>query len=178
MLAGLDELDGLREAVQVQSITERAAFQEYSRLIQLLLDVNGEIAEPGGDEDLAQQVRAFNALAQAKELTSQVRGTLYGVALGGGFAFRGFQDFSNLLAQEQAALDQFQADASEAQRGLFADTVQGQAGLTVDRIEQDALAGQGQRRGRQRPAVAGRQHHRDRDPAHRREPACWPGSTR
>ena len=58
MLAGLDELDGLREAVQVKSITERAAFQEYSRLIQLLLDVNGEIAEPGGDEDLAQQVRA------------------------------------------------------------------------------------------------------------------------
>ena len=73
-------------------------------MVQLLLDVNGEIAEPGGDEDLAQQVRAFNALSRAKELTSQVRGTLYGVAQGDGFAFRGFQDFSNLLAQEQAGL--------------------------------------------------------------------------
>jgi Nitrate and nitrite sensing/HAMP domain len=142
-LAGLDDLEGLRGAVRSQSITERAAFEEYSRVIQLLLDVNGEIAEPGGDEDLAQQVRAFNDLARAKELTSQVRGTLYAIALGGGFAFRGFQEFSSLLAQQQAAFDQFQADASEAQRAQFADEVQGQATLTVNRIERGALASQG-----------------------------------
>jgi hypothetical protein len=141
--AGLDDLEGLRGAVRAQSITERAAFEEYSRVIQLLLDVNGEIAEPGGDEDLAQQVRAFNGLARAKELTSQVRGSLYGIALGGGFAFRGFQDFSSLLAQQQAAFDQFQADASEAERSQFADEIQGQATLTVNRIEQAALASQG-----------------------------------
>jgi Nitrate and nitrite sensing/HAMP domain len=140
---GLDDLEGLRGAVRSQSITERAAFQEYSRVVQLLLDVNGEIAEPGGDEDLTQQVRALNGLARAKELTSQVRGTLYGAALGGGFAFQGFQEFSNLLAEQQAAFDQFQADASEAQRSQFADIVQGQATLTVDRIEQGALASQG-----------------------------------
>jgi hypothetical protein len=141
--ARLDDLTGLRGAVRSQSITERAAFHEYSRVIQLLLDVNGEIAEPGGDEDLAQQVRAFNDLARAKELTSQVRGTLYATALGGGFAFRGFQEFSNLLAQQQAAFDRFQADANEAQRSRFADVVQGQAPLTVNRIERGAVAGQG-----------------------------------
>ncbi|HEV2893078.1 MAG TPA: nitrate- and nitrite sensing domain-containing protein, partial [Actinomycetota bacterium] len=102
-----------------------------------------EIAEPGGDEDLAQQVRAFDDLARAKELTSQVRGTLYGTALGGGFAFRGFQEFSNLLAQQQAAFNQFQANANNAQRNRFADEVQGQATLTVARIERAALASQG-----------------------------------
>jgi hypothetical protein len=94
VLAGLEDLTGLRDAVTVQSITARAAFGEYSQLIQSLLDINREIAEPGGDEDLAQQVRAFDDLSQAKERTSQVRGSLYATALGGGFAFRGFQDFS------------------------------------------------------------------------------------
>jgi hypothetical protein len=143
VLAGLEDLSGLREAVNAQSITARAAFGEYSQLIQRLLDINREIAEPGGDEDLAQQVRAFDDLSQAKELTSQVRGSLYATALGGGFAFRGFQDFSSLLAQQQAAFAQFQTDANDAQRNQFAEEVQGQATLTVNRIEQDALSSQG-----------------------------------
>jgi Nitrate and nitrite sensing/HAMP domain len=133
--AGLNDLAGLREAVRSGSVTERGTFQEYSQTTGLLLDINGEIAEPGGDEGLAQQVRAFNDLAQVKELTSQVRGTLYAIAVGEGFAFRGFQDFTNLLAQRQAALDRFQADASDAQRGRFADVVQGHAVLTVLRIQ-------------------------------------------
>ena len=143
VLAGLGDLTGLRDAVNAQSITARAAFGEYSQVIQALLDVNGEIAEPGGDDDLAQQVRAFDDLSRAKELTSQVRGSLYATALGGGFAFRGFQDFSSLLAQQQAAFAQFQTDANDAQRNEFAEEVQGAATLTVNRIEQDALSSQG-----------------------------------
>ena len=143
VLAGLEDLTGLRDAVTAQSITARAAFGEYSQLIQRLLDVNGEIAEPGGDEDLSQQVRAFDDLSRAKELTSQVRGSLYASALGGGFAFRGFQDFSSLLAQQRAAFAQFQTDANDAQRNEFAQEVQGAATLTVNRIEQDALNSQG-----------------------------------
>jgi hypothetical protein len=135
--AGLDDVAGLRDAVRQESVTERGTFQEYSQTIGLLLDVNGEIAESGGDEDLAQKVGAFNDLAQAKELTSQVRGALYAIAHSGGFAFRGFQDFSNLVAQRQAAVDQFQADANDAQRGRFADVVQGHAVLTVLRIQRD-----------------------------------------
>jgi HAMP domain-containing protein len=142
--AGLDDLQGLREAVRSAALTGQASFDEYSQIVGLLLDVNGEIAEPGGDEDLTQQVRAFNDLAQAKELTSQVRGTLYAIALGGGFAFRGFQDFSSLHAQQQAAFNQFQADANEPQRGLFADVVQGQAVLAVNRIEQETVDRQSQ----------------------------------
>ena len=137
--AGLDELPGLREAVGSASLTERATFQEYSQMVGVLLDVDAEIAEPGGDQDLAQGVGAVNGLSRAKEVASQVRGTLYGIAFGRGFVFGGFQDFSDLLAKQQAAFDQFQADANEAQRGLFADVVQGQAVLTVDRIQQEAL---------------------------------------
>jgi methyl-accepting chemotaxis protein len=137
--ASLDELAGLREAVGSASLTERATFQEYSQIVGVLLDVNAEIAEPGGDPDLAQGVGAVNDLSRAKEVASQVRGTLYGIAFGRGFVFSGFQDFSDLLARQRASFDQFQAAANEAQRSLFADVVQGQAVLTVDRIQQQAL---------------------------------------
>jgi Nitrate and nitrite sensing/HAMP domain len=137
--AGLDELPGLREAAGSESLTAQATFQEYSQIVGVLLDVNGEIAEPGGDENLAQAVGATNNLSRAKEVASQVRGSLYGIGFGQGFVFGGFQDFSDLLARQRAAFDQFQADANEAQRALFADVVQGQAVLTVDRIQQQAL---------------------------------------
>jgi hypothetical protein len=107
--------------------------------VVVLLDVDAQIAEPGGDPDLAQGVGAVNDLSRAKEVASQVRGSLYGISFGSGFVFGGFQDFSDLLARQRAAFDQFQADANEAQRSLFADVVQGQAVLAVDRIQQAAL---------------------------------------
>jgi HAMP domain-containing protein len=137
--AGLDELAGLREAVGSASLTERAIVQEYSQIVGVLLDINAEIAEPGGDEDFAQATRAFNDLSRAKEITSQVRASLYAIAIRREFTFGGFQAFSNLIAQQEAAFDQFQTDAGEQQRSLFADTVQGQAILAVNRIQQSTL---------------------------------------
>src|SRR4029453_17861374 len=53
--AGLDDLAALRESARPSPLTGRATSAEYSQLIDQLLDVNAEIAEPGGDEDLAQQ---------------------------------------------------------------------------------------------------------------------------
>jgi len=137
--AGLDDLAALRESARSSSLTARAIAAEYSRIIDGLLDVNADIAEPSGDEDLTQSVRSFNDLSRAKEVTSQVRGILYALAFQENFEFGGFQDLSGLLAQQQAAFDEFQADANDEQRGLFADVVQGQAVLTVDRIEANTI---------------------------------------
>jgi HAMP domain-containing protein len=135
----LGDLAGLREAVRSSSLTGGATFGQYSQTISTLLDVNSDISEPVGDEDFAQAVGALNDLSRAKELTSQVRGTLYAIAFRNQFSFGGFQDFSDLLAQQREAIDQFQADANEQQRTLFADVVQGQAVLAVNRIEQRVL---------------------------------------
>ena len=137
--AGLDDLAALRESARTSSLTGRAIEAEYSRIIDWLLDVNTDIAAPGGDEDLSQSVGSFNDLSRAKEVTSQVRGILYGLAFRKSFEFGGFQDFSGLLAQQQSAFEEFQADANDQQRGLFADTVQGQAVLQVNRIQQDVI---------------------------------------
>jgi hypothetical protein len=139
---GLEDLAGLREAVAATSLTEQGIFDEYSQLIARLLDVDLEIAQPGGDEELAQSVRAFNDLSRTKEVTSQIRGRLHGIAFRGAFAFGDFQDLADLIAEQQAAAEQFQADASEQQRGLFATVVTGQAVQAVNRMAQTALHGQ------------------------------------
>jgi Nitrate and nitrite sensing/HAMP domain/Histidine kinase-, DNA gyrase B-, and HSP90-like ATPase len=137
--AGLEDLSVLRQATRSSSLTGRASAAEYSQIIDQLLDVNAEIAEPGGDEDLSQSVRALNDLSRAKEVTSQIRGILYALSFRDEFAFGGFQEFSSLLARQQAAFNQFQADANNQQRSLFADLVQGQAVLQVDQIQQTAI---------------------------------------
>src|SRR5829696_8246110 len=140
--AGLDDVAALRESARSSSLTARAVASEYSRIIDELLDVNAEIATPGGDQGLSQAVGSFNDLSRAKEVTSQVRGVLYALAFQKNFEFGGFQEFSGLAAQQQAAFDQFQANANDAQRGLFADTVQGQAVLQVDRLQQEVTRSQ------------------------------------
>ena len=136
---GLADLALLRQSTRASSLTGRATSAEYSQIIDQLIDVNAEIAEPGGDEDLAQSVRAFNDLSRAKEVTSQIRGILYALSFRDDFAFGGFQEFSSLLARQQAAFNEFQGDANDAQRALFADVVQGQAVLQVDQIQQNTI---------------------------------------
>jgi Nitrate and nitrite sensing/HAMP domain len=137
--AGLEDLAGLREAVASASLTGPSIIDEYSQLVGRLLDVNLEIAQPGGDEEFAQHVRAFNGLSRTKEVTSQIRGTLHGITYRGAFAFGEFQDVADLLAEQRAAAEQFQADASEQQRSLNADVVTGQAVLQVSRMAETAL---------------------------------------
>src|SRR5215218_9929981 len=137
--AGLNNLAALRASARASSLTGRAIAAEYSQIIDQLLDVNAEIAAPGGDDDLAQSVRAFNDLSRAKEVTSQVRGVLYALSFQDDFEFGGFQEFSGLLARQQAAFQAFQADANDAQRKLFADVVKGQAVLQVDRIQENTI---------------------------------------
>jgi hypothetical protein len=137
--SGLDDLASLRESARASSLTGRATAAEYSQIIDQLLDVNTEIAAPGGNDDLAQSVRAFNDLSRAKEVTSQVRGVLYALSFQKKFEFGGFQEFSGLLARQQAAFQAFQADANDTQRELFADVVKGQAVLQVDRIQENTI---------------------------------------
>ena len=140
--AGLDDLSAVRESTKAASLTGRATAAEYSQIIDQLLDVNAEIAAPGGNDDLAQSVRAFNDLSRAKEVTSQVRGILYAQAFQDEFEFGGFQELSGLLARQQAAFQTFQADANDQERAQFADVVKGQAVLQVDRIQQNTIRSQ------------------------------------
>jgi len=142
----LSGLDGLRTAITRGALSRQASLDEYTQLIDKLLGIDLQAVLRGGDEQLAEQVQAFTNLNRAKELTSQVRGTLYAIAINGRFGFGQFQDLADLLARRQAALDQFVADADEQQRSLFAASVKGQAVLTVLRVQQAAVDRQAQRK--------------------------------
>ena len=142
--AELDGLKALRTAANSGALTEQAVSDEYTRIVAALLPVDLQTALRGGDEQLTQRVRALADLARAKELAAQVRGALYTITIRGRFGFGDLQGFADLLARQQAAVDQFQADATDAQRGLFTTTVKGPAVLAVLRIQQAASNRQAQ----------------------------------
>jgi HAMP domain-containing protein len=141
--AELGGLDGLRGEITRGGLNQQAILDEYTRMIDALLAIDLPSALRGGDAQLAQEVQSFRNLSEAKELTSQVRATLYALAIKNRFGFGQFQNLANLLAQQQAAVNQFLAGANDQQRGLFTASVKGQAVLTVLRIQQAALARQG-----------------------------------
>ncbi len=97
--AELAGLNGLRTAITRRALTQQAILDEYSQLVDKLLGIDLQAALRGGDERLAQQVQSFSNLSRAKELTSQVRGTLYAIAVQGRFGFGQFQTLADLLAQ-------------------------------------------------------------------------------
>jgi signal transduction histidine kinase len=151
--AELDGLDGLRSAARSGTLTRQAVTGEYTESIRSLLEVDLPGALRGGDEQLAQSVRAFTDLARVKELTARLRGSLYAIATRDRFDFGEFQDLADLLAQERAALDRFGADATDQQRALYSSTVRGQAVLAVARVERAAT----DRQSRPRLAIDPRQ---------------------
>jgi hypothetical protein len=137
------DLPSLRGTVAQSGLTESAVFQEYSSIIADILRLVPLISERGAGDELSKSVQALGNISMAKELSSQERGKLLGIALHKGYSFGEFQDFQAVLAREQAALDRFTSEADESERVLFADTVKGQAVLAVLRIEQTAANRQG-----------------------------------
>jgi len=137
--ATLNDLDSLRKAVTAQKLTEAAALGQYTRMISALLDVDLEIGQRSGSRDLTQSVTALNDLSRAKEAASQVRGQLYSVGFLKAFQFNQFQQLSAALADQEATLERFRTDANDQQRAVYDEQVNGQAVLTVKRIEEQAI---------------------------------------
>ncbi len=142
--ARLATVRALRASTRSAALTEGAVFQEYSRVIAALLEIDLQTALRGGDDQLTRGVRSFTDFARVKELSAQLRGTLYGIAIRGRFGFGEFQEFADLLARQRAALEQYRADAPQQQRSLLSEVVKGQAVLAVARIEQTAVNRQSQ----------------------------------
>lgn len=140
--SNLSSLADLRTAVRDGVITRQAAVDEYSAYISDLLDITEETGS-AGNADLTRNVRALDALSRAKELASQVRGTLYAIAQQGSFEFGDYQALTGAIAQQEAAFDRFASDASDEEQGTLSSSVRGQAVLAVSRIEDAAIASGG-----------------------------------
>jgi signal transduction histidine kinase len=131
-----DALNGLgfvRDAVTNASLTEGAIRATYTDTIAKLYAL--VTFDPAGTNSrLAGDLRVLGEIFQVKEYASQARAELGAILTTGGFSIGKLQDFTSILARQQAAVDAFQSDASDEQRTRYANAVQG---VAVSQVQTD-----------------------------------------
>ncbi|MCA1655017.1 MAG: nitrate- and nitrite sensing domain-containing protein, partial [Pseudonocardiaceae bacterium] len=129
-------LDFVRDAVATASLTEGAIRATYTDTIAKLFAL--VIFDPAGtNSQMAGDLRVLSDIFLIKEHASQARAELGAIVATGAFAIGKLQDFTGILARQRAAVDAFQADASDDQRTSYANAVQG---LAVSQVQTDQTA--------------------------------------
>jgi signal transduction histidine kinase len=141
--SGLDRLGGLRKragsaptqpaATQPTATQPTAVFRDYSKIIESLSALPGEIAAASDDSGLANQAVALESLALVKESTARQRALLYGALTAGGFRGSAHQELVAARAQRAAGVAGFLAHAPATARERFQSSV---GGPGVGRVEQ------------------------------------------
>ena len=129
----LNGLDFVRDAVTNASLTEGAIRATYTDTIAKLFAL--VTFDPAGTNSrLAGDLRVLGDIFQIKEYASQARAELGAILTTGGFSIGKLQDFTSVLARQQAAVDALQSDASDEQRTRYANAVQG---VAVSQVQTD-----------------------------------------
>ncbi|NUT52137.1 MAG: ATP-binding protein, partial [Saccharothrix sp.] len=140
--AARDRLAGLgrtRAEVDGGSAPRDQAFAYYTDGITALAEA-AVVPEHSRDRELLRGVAALTALGDAKEATAQSRGFLNGVLSAGRFKNYEFQTFSEIRAEQQAALKRFQHDATPVQQERANAALGSQIAMQAQHVEQYALA--------------------------------------
>src|SRR6266545_4872227 len=119
--------------------TPGEAIEQYTDLINDLLDVNSEIAPGSNNERLLEAVRAQVALSRAKEFADHQRGLLYEVFSQHGFAGGQYGKLTSLAAVEAIYMAQFESAATREQLELYDQTVRGFGVERVEQMRQEAV---------------------------------------
>lgn len=131
-----DALNGLsfvRNAVTDASLTEGAIRATYTDTIAKLYAI--VVFDPAGTNSrLAGDLRVLGDIFVIKENASQARAELGAIVTTGAFTIGKLQDFTGVLARQRAAVEALQADASDEQRTLYANAVQG---VPVSQVQTD-----------------------------------------
>ena len=139
----LASLPVLRSAVSETALPGKAVFGVYTSIISDLLALIDEIGRATTDRALAEPVRALDALARAKEFSSQQRGLLVEVLSAPVPRPDRLQAFLSAADQERGALAEFRSVAAPEQRRRHDDTVTGPEVDQTERIKAAVVAGQG-----------------------------------
>ncbi|MEV6064388.1 nitrate- and nitrite sensing domain-containing protein [Nocardia asteroides] len=114
-LGQLSDLPGLRSRIDTRAVSRQAAFQFYSDSV----DAVNRLAlglDQARDPAVRHGLQALYALGDAKEYTARERGFLNGVFVAGEFAAGEYVQFLDIRAARNAALAQFDREATPAQR--------------------------------------------------------------
>jgi anti-sigma regulatory factor (Ser/Thr protein kinase) len=135
----LRNLTILRRSIVSQAVPQGQATFRYSTLISDLLAINEAIAGNTDDTAVADRVRATAAFSRLKEFVSQEQAILFEVLTAGRFLPGQYRDFINSLANQEAYLTQFAANATPGQRKLMDQTLTRALVEDSTRLEQIAI---------------------------------------
>ena len=136
----LATLGDLRTAVNEGQITRQAAVNEYSGYVTDLLNIEAEIGRRT-DVGLAQDAQVLYNLSQVKDLTSQIRGSLYAISQQSSFDLGDYQELNRLIGLRDATLQQFESIADEEQLAILSDNTDDAATTAVTQFEDTAISG-------------------------------------
>jgi len=139
-LAGLTDL---RQDVNRASIAPGAALDAYNTTIADLLNTNRGLITGIADPQLAQRVGAFVAVSRLKELAALEREQVSQVLDRGKFAPGEFRRFTSTISTRAVLLSEFRAEADDAQRATFVDTLVGPEVQRARELQAQAIASEG-----------------------------------
>ena len=141
-LDSLADLGELRAEVDAGAADRSRTFDFYTAAIARLGTTSGDAVQVDvSDPDLLRNLQALRALGDAKEATALERGFLNGVFSSDAFRDREYARFAEIRGARLAALDDFSARATQAQRSAL-DAVQRTLAAAQGReLEQRAIDG-------------------------------------
>ncbi|PRX97188.1 sensor histidine kinase [Allonocardiopsis opalescens] len=126
----LNQLPALRAYTVDTRMPALPATNRYSDVIDSVLALTEDIAQTTNDSEIAQSVRALNALARAREQQGHEGAILLAGLVSGELSNNEVNSIVDAVSQHGSELVAFRASASLDQRELFDDTV---TGGTLDR---------------------------------------------
>lgn len=138
-LGQLAGLPSFRSQIDTRTVSRQAAFQFYSDSIdavnRLVLGL-----DQARDPAVRHGLQALYALGDAKEFTARERGFLNGVFAAGEFAPGEYVQFLDIRAARNAALTQFDRDATAAQQDRLDAVLAGESATRATESENIAIA--------------------------------------
>jgi hypothetical protein len=136
------KLPALRgEAVRTQA-TALNVIQDYSAAISSLLTLDTQIASGSGDPVLVRDVRAFSAMQRAEDAGAQERSILGAALTAGKWQPGQWRALSTAQSQQQAALSEFDSEATAGQQQAYLNAVSGvPVGYATQMLQQALTSG-------------------------------------
>ncbi|WP_336208259.1 sensor histidine kinase [Nonomuraea sp. LPB2021202275-12-8] len=136
----LNGLPGLRESILGQSVPPRASISTFSRLIEVLAALQGDLGEGVSDDSLQGDVAGLRALQRAKEEVSRQQGIMVVALEERSLDYDDLSDFLGSWNRQQSELAAFEQEATPQDRRAYQQAVRGIQIDRADSMRQRALA--------------------------------------
>lgn len=141
LLATLDEMDGIRAQVDALEIAAPDAIGYYTGLNGQNLGLIGYTANLSSDARIVASLVSYTNYLQGKERAGIERAVGANAFTSGQFAPAALDKFKSLISEQLVYGNVFLSYATESQRALFDQVMQGDAAVEVDRMRAIAISG-------------------------------------